>query len=69
VNHTPLKTIPANELNAEALYQSLLSHMRTVVADSATPIRLVGIASGGVWLARRLQLDLGLDAHRAQPTG
>ena len=63
MNHTPLKTIPANELNAEALYQLLLSHMRTVVADSATPIRLVGIASGGVWLARRLQLDLGLEGE------
>jgi len=63
VNHTPLKTIPANELNAEALYQSLLSHMRTVVTDSATPIRLVGIASGGVWLARRLQLDLDLEGE------
>lgn len=44
-------------LDAEALYRELLrgvAQLRT--ADS----RLVGITSGGAWLAERLQRDLGL---------
>ena len=44
-------------LDAEALYRELLrgvQQMRT--ADT----RLVGITSGGAWLAERLQQDLGL---------
>ncbi|MDP4607536.1 MAG: bifunctional pyr operon transcriptional regulator/uracil phosphoribosyltransferase PyrR [Burkholderiaceae bacterium] len=48
-------------LNAEHLYQVLLNGMRDVQAHSAHPIRLVGVASGGVWLAQRLQHDLGLE--------
>ena len=44
-------------LDAEALY----AQMRRVLTPQITPhTRLVGIASGGVWLAERLHADLGL---------
>ncbi len=43
-------------LDAEALYVEL----RQAIASLLRPeTRLVGIASGGVWLAERLQADLG----------
>ena len=45
-------------LDAEALYRDLL---RAVPLLSETPARLVGITSGGAWLAERLQKDLGLE--------
>ena len=45
-------------LDAEALYRELL---RAVPLLSETPARLVGITSGGAWLAERLHKDLGLD--------
>ncbi len=44
-------------LDAEALYQELLRGLRRLLTPQT---RLVGIASGGVWLAARLQQDLGL---------
>lgn len=44
-------------LDAEALYQELLRGLRRLLTPRT---RLVGIASGGVWLAARLQQDLGL---------
>ncbi len=44
-------------LNAEALYQELL---RGVQQLCSAQTRLVGITSGGAWLAERLQLDLKL---------
>ncbi|HUP06774.1 MAG TPA: bifunctional pyr operon transcriptional regulator/uracil phosphoribosyltransferase PyrR [Caldimonas sp.] len=45
------------DLDAEALYSELLARVRPLVRpDSA----LVGIWSGGAWLAERLQRDLGL---------
>ncbi|MCX7264895.1 MAG: bifunctional pyr operon transcriptional regulator/uracil phosphoribosyltransferase PyrR [Betaproteobacteria bacterium] len=44
-------------LNAEALYSELL---RGVRAMCTAQTRLVGITSGGAWLAERLQKDLGL---------
>jgi len=44
-------------LDAEALYQELLRGVRQLCqADT----RLVGITSGGAWLAQRLQADLQL---------
>ena len=44
-------------LDAQALYADLLAGVRSIrAADS----RLVGIWSGGAWLAERLQRDLGL---------
>ncbi len=47
-------------LDAEALYADLLRSMRLQITASDSPPRLVGVASGGAWLAQRLQKDLGL---------
>ena len=47
-------------LNAEALYGDLLIGMRGLIASLPQPPLLVGVASGGVWLAERLQQDLAL---------
>ncbi len=44
-------------LDAEALYADLLRHAPTLCASDT---RLVGITSGGAWMARRLHSDLGL---------
>ena len=50
-------------LDAEALYQELLRGVRTL---SRADTRLVGITSGGAWLAQRLQSDLGLSGQLGQ---
>ena len=47
-------------LDAEALYLDLLAALCTLVTTASSPPQLVGIASGGVWLAERLQADLKL---------
>ena len=47
-------------LNAEALYRELLISMRGLIASLPQPPLLVGVTSGGVWLAERLQRDLAL---------
>ena len=47
-------------LDAEALYRDLLKAMQLLLASYAQPPQLVGIASGGAWLAERLQQDLTL---------
>ena len=44
-------------LDAEALYAELISGVRTLMRPQAS---LVGIWSGGAWLAERLQRDLSL---------
>ncbi len=44
-------------LDAEALYQELLRGVRQIITPQ---IRLVGVTSGGAWLAERMQKDLGL---------
>lgn len=44
-------------LDAEALYLELLRGVRSLCKAET---RLVGITSGGAWLAERLQRDLGL---------
>ncbi len=44
-------------LDAEALYQNLLCGVRGLHQPTT---RLVGITSGGAWLAQRLQADMGL---------
>ena len=50
-------------LDAEALYKELLRSVRGLCkADT----RLVGITSGGAWLAERLQRDLGLPGEPGQ---
>ena len=48
-------------LDAEALYADLLRGMRQQLAAFPQPPRLVGVASGGAWLAERLKTDLGLN--------
>jgi pyrimidine operon attenuation protein/uracil phosphoribosyltransferase len=50
-------------LNAEALYLELLRGVRSMCT---THTRLVGITSGGAWLAARLQRDLGLSGESGQ---
>jgi pyrimidine operon attenuation protein / uracil phosphoribosyltransferase len=47
-------------LDAEALYDDLRRGMQGLLATLATPPLLVGVASGGAWLAERLHKDLGL---------
>jgi pyrimidine operon attenuation protein/uracil phosphoribosyltransferase len=47
-------------LDAEALYADLLGGVRGLLKPGAA---LVGIWSGGAWLAERLQRDLGLDGE------
>lgn len=54
-----MKTVES--LNAEALYLELLCSLQTLLASYPKPPRLVGVASGGAWLAERLQKDLGLN--------
>jgi pyrimidine operon attenuation protein/uracil phosphoribosyltransferase len=44
-------------LDAEALYRELLRGVRQLAGEQT---RLVGITSGGAWLAERLQKDLNL---------
>jgi len=48
--------VSALALNAEALYGELLRGVRLMCTSET---RLVGITSGGAWLAERLQKDLG----------
>jgi len=43
--------------DAEALYQALLSGVKTLMRPAT---KLVGVTSGGAWLVERLQKDLGL---------
>ena len=50
-------------LDAEALYKELLRGVRGLCQANT---RLVGITSGGAWLAQRLQRDLGLAGEAGQ---
>ena len=47
-------------LDAEALYIDLCESVRSLLAATPQTAYLVGITSGGAWLAERLQRDLGL---------
>jgi pyrimidine operon attenuation protein/uracil phosphoribosyltransferase len=49
---------PSPTPNAEALYVELLRGVKTLMRPAT---RLVGITSGGAWLAERLHKDLGLE--------
>lgn len=49
-------------LDAEALYAELAQGVRTLLRPG---VRLLGVTSGGAWLAQRLQHDLAL----AEPVG
>jgi pyrimidine operon attenuation protein / uracil phosphoribosyltransferase len=51
-------SVGALYLDAEALYRDLL---RGVTGLCQPETRLVGVPSGGAWLAQRLQQDLGLE--------
>lgn len=53
-----MKVLPMSELDAEAIYRELLAQVRAGVG--AQPICLVGIHTGGAWVAERLRADLGL---------
>lgn len=48
------------QLDAEALYAELLRGVKALLAAAGVPLRLVGVTSGGAWLAVRLQRELGL---------
>lgn len=48
------------QLNAQALYGSLLEGVKSLLGPQT---RLVGITSGGAWLAAQLQQDLKLDGR------
>ena len=47
-------------LDAEALYQELVRGVRQLIAQSGVAHQLVGVTSGGAWLAQRMQGELGL---------
>ena len=47
-------------LDAEALYLELFRQMQQLMATYNESPLLVGVASGGAWLAERLRFDLGL---------
>jgi len=49
-------------LDAEALYAALLDQVRTGIAGAHEPA-IVGIHSGGAWIAERLARDLDLTAR------
>ena len=53
----PARTAGTLALDAEALYGELLRGVRSLRTGQT---HLAGIASGGAWLAERLQKDLGL---------
>jgi pyrimidine operon attenuation protein / uracil phosphoribosyltransferase len=49
-----------SDFDAEVLYQQLLTQLRAAWPALGDVVQLVGIASGGVWVAERLRDDLGL---------
>jgi len=49
----------ASGFDAEALYRTLLEQVRTGIAG-VPDVAIVGIHSGGAWIAERLAQDLGL---------
>jgi len=54
--------MPLPELDAEALYAALARQVKDALA-SVDNVALVGIYSGGAWLADRLAADLQLDGR------
>ena len=57
----PNPTDPS-QLDAEALYQVLLQQVQNGLSGVAD-VAIIGIHSGGAWLAERLAADLGLSAR------
>jgi pyrimidine operon attenuation protein/uracil phosphoribosyltransferase len=58
----PTSTENPGRFDAEALYRTLLGQVRAGLSGVPNPA-IVGIHSGGAWLAERLAADLGLH-HR-----
>jgi len=54
--------IDPQQLDAEALYASLLEQVKAGIAGANEPA-IVGIHSGGAWIAERLAKDLNLTAR------
>jgi len=54
-----MSTINPNQLDAEALYATLLADVKAGLAG-VSDVAIVGIHSGGAWIAERLAADLGL---------
>jgi pyrimidine operon attenuation protein/uracil phosphoribosyltransferase len=52
-------------MNAEALYQDLLRHLKEGLFSKAstTTVYLAGLAIGGAWIAKRLAKDLNLPQY------
>jgi pyrimidine operon attenuation protein/uracil phosphoribosyltransferase len=61
--HPPIPPRPASSsehpVDAEELYRTLLQQIRTGLTG-VSDVAMVGIHSGGAWLAERLAADLGL---------
>jgi len=55
-----MQTTPNDAFDAEALYRTLLESVRSGLAG-VPDAAIVGIHSGGAWLAERLAADLGLE--------
>jgi pyrimidine operon attenuation protein/uracil phosphoribosyltransferase len=51
------------QLDAEAIYRTLAQHVRDITTGRS--VRLIGVRTGGVWLAERLRADLDV----AEPIG
>ena len=57
-----MSTLNPTQLDAEALYAALLADVKAGLAGVAD-VAIVGIHSGGAWIAERLAADLGLSAR------
>ncbi|NVM74979.1 pyrimidine operon attenuation protein/uracil phosphoribosyltransferase [Duganella sp. SG902] len=55
-------TLNPNQLDAEQLYATLLADVKAGLAG-VPDVAIVGIHSGGAWIAERLAADLGLSAR------
>lgn len=51
---------PIDQLDAEAAYRALLGQIKTALA-STPDLAVVGIHSGGAWIAERIAADLALN--------
>lgn len=58
----PTNPNDAQVFDAEALYRQLLEQVRAAL-DGLPDVAIVGIHSGGAWLAERLAADLGLQSR------
>jgi len=57
-----MSTLNPNQLDAEALYAALLADVKAGL-EGVADVAIVGIHSGGAWIAERLAADLGLSAR------